>query len=223
VAPEHDHRPATRDAAATRRRILDAATTEFAAHGLAGGRTAHIVQIAGTSQRMIYAYFGNKDGLFGAALEHNIRRIHDAAPFDVDDLPGYAQQIFDFYRDNPHLARLEMWQALERPDAMQSIPVIKASLDDKTAALEQAQAAGSVNASLPAAHLLDLILTLTHGHPMNAGDAASWTDDQRDALADGVAALTGQPADKHRLADEPGLPAQDGQRTTGRAPMSSSG
>ncbi|MEV6861715.1 hypothetical protein AB0M44_12025 [Streptosporangium subroseum] len=63
----------------------------------------------------------------------------------------------------------------------------------KVAALEQAQAAGLVSAVLPPEQLLDQILTLTHGHPVNAGDAASWTDGQRRALAVGVAALTGQP------------------------------
>lgn len=184
-------RPA-RDAAATRRRILDAATVEFSAKGLAGGRTAQIAEIAGTNQRMIYAYFGNKDGLFDAVLEHNILLAQTAVAFDVHDLPGYAQQVFDFYRANPHFVRLEMWQTLERPDAMATMPAIKSSLDRKVMTLEEALAAGIVSAALPAEQLLDLILTLAHGQPMNAGNAAGWTDDQRRALAVGVATLTGQ-------------------------------
>jgi AcrR family transcriptional regulator len=192
VAPDtRDSRP-TRNAAATRRRILAAATAEFSAKGLAGGRTAHIAEIAGTNQRMIYAYFGNKDGLFDAVLEHNILLAQTAVAFDVHDLPGYAQQVFDFYRAHPHFVRLEMWQTLERPDAMRTMPAIKSSLEGKVMALEEARAAGIVSAVLPAGQLLELILTLAHGHPLNAGNAACWTDDQRRALAVGVATLTGQ-------------------------------
>jgi AcrR family transcriptional regulator len=196
MAPEALPRGAARDAAATRRRILDAATAEFSAFGLAGGRTARIAATAAANQRMIYAYFGSKDGLFDAVLEHNILLVQKAVAFDVEDLPGYAQQVFDFYRTHPHLVRLELWQTLERPDAMDSLPLIKSALADKAAALGQAQAAGLVNAALPPEQLLAHILTLTHGHPMNAGDATTWTDEQRRALATGVAALTGQPVER---------------------------
>jgi AcrR family transcriptional regulator len=193
VAPDTSTPRFARDAAATRRRILDAATAEFSALGLSGARTARIAESAEANQRMIYAYFGNKDGLFDAVLEHNIVLIQTAVTFDVEDLPGYAQHIFDFYRANPHLVRLELWQTLERPNAIRSMPLIKSALAHKVAALEQAQAAGLVSAVLPPGQLLDHILTLAHGHPMHAGDAASWTDEQRHALATGVAALTGQP------------------------------
>ena len=187
MAPE-TRRPA-RDAAATRRRILDAATAEFSAVGLAGARTARIAESAAANQRMIYAYFGNKDGLFDAVLEHNILLVQTAVPFDVENLPAYATRVFDFYRANPHLVRLEMWQTLERPGAL---PLVLSALADKTAAIERAQDAGVVSTTLPAARLLDHILTLAHGHPLNAGDATTWTDERRQALATSVAALTGR-------------------------------
>ncbi|GII42047.1 TetR family transcriptional regulator [Planotetraspora phitsanulokensis] len=194
MAPDAVGPRSARDAAATRRRILDAATAEFSALGLAGARTAGIAESAGANQRMIYAYFGNKDGLFDAVLEHNILLVQTAVPFDPTDLPGYAQRVFDFYRANPHLVRLELWQTLQRTESMRSSPLIRSALEHKVASLEQAQAAGLVSAVLPAARLLDHILTLAHGHPMDAGDAATWTDVQRDALAAAVAVLTGQPA-----------------------------
>jgi AcrR family transcriptional regulator len=188
--------PSVRDAEATRRRILDAATAEFAALGLFGARTARIAERARANQRMIYAYFGNKDGLFDAVIEDHILLVQNAVPLDVGDLPGYAGQIFDFYRANPHLVRLELWQTLERPGSLRALPLIKSALADKTAALERAQTEGVVNAALPPEQLLDHILTLAHGHPLNVGDAASWTDGQRAALVTAVAVLTGQPAER---------------------------
>ncbi|GAA4574841.1 TetR/AcrR family transcriptional regulator [Planotetraspora kaengkrachanensis] len=194
MAPDAGGPPSARDAAATRRRILDAATAEFSALGLSGARTAGIADGAGANQRMIYAYFGNKDGLFDAVLEHNILLVQTAVPFDPADLPGYAGRVFDFYRANPHLVRLELWQTLQRTEPMRSSPLIRSAIEHKVAALEQAQADGLVSSVLPAAQLLDHILTLAHGHPMDAGDAGSWTDGRRDALAAAVAVLTGQPA-----------------------------
>jgi AcrR family transcriptional regulator len=62
-------RVAIRDAEATRRRILQAARSEFARVGLGGARIERIAEGARTNKRMLYYYFGNKEGLFLAALE----------------------------------------------------------------------------------------------------------------------------------------------------------
>jgi AcrR family transcriptional regulator len=53
---------------ATRRILLDAAAEEFARHGLRGTRVHAIVRRAGVNERMIYHYFGSKDGLYRAVL-----------------------------------------------------------------------------------------------------------------------------------------------------------
>jgi len=58
-----------RQPALTRRRILLAATAEFAAKGLAGARVDEIADRAGVSKRMLYHYFGNKESLWLAVLE----------------------------------------------------------------------------------------------------------------------------------------------------------
>jgi AcrR family transcriptional regulator len=61
---------------ATRRRILDAATNEFAAKGLAGARVNEIARRARINKRMLYHYFGGKEALWLAVLEEaylNIR------------------------------------------------------------------------------------------------------------------------------------------------------
>ena len=73
---------------ATRRRILDAARTEFAAHGYAGARVDAIAQRAGSNKRMLYAYFGDKRSLFAETLRRKLREragLLDGAPDRLAD------------------------------------------------------------------------------------------------------------------------------------------
>ena len=59
----------TRDPERTRAAILAAATREITAKGLTGARVDAIAQRAGVNKRMIYHYFGDKEGLYLAVLE----------------------------------------------------------------------------------------------------------------------------------------------------------
>jgi len=65
-------------AQATREAILRAATKVFARHGFAGGRIEQISKAAKSYDRMIYYYFGSKEGLFIAVLEDAYRRFNAA-------------------------------------------------------------------------------------------------------------------------------------------------
>jgi AcrR family transcriptional regulator len=67
-----------RDPEAMQRRILEAATTEFASHGYGGARVERISGRAGTVDRMLYYYFGSKEGLFRAVLEGVYERLGEA-------------------------------------------------------------------------------------------------------------------------------------------------
>ncbi|WP_250487058.1 TetR family transcriptional regulator [Caballeronia sp. GaOx3] len=58
-----------RDPEGTRRRILEAAKSQFAKFGLAGARTDAISEVAGSNERMLYYYFGSKELLYVAVLE----------------------------------------------------------------------------------------------------------------------------------------------------------
>jgi len=69
---------AGRDPERTRRRILEASSAEFARHGLGGARIDRIARSAGANKRMLYYYFGDKDGLFLAALEARYAHIREA-------------------------------------------------------------------------------------------------------------------------------------------------
>lgn len=106
-----------RDAGATRRRILDAAVTEFAAHGYAGARVDAIARRAGANKRMLYAYFGGKRTLFAETLRRKLRDragLLAATPGRLDDaLPDWA----DAAAADPTWVRLVTWEALERDGA----------------------------------------------------------------------------------------------------------
>ncbi len=58
-----------RDAAATRERLLRAALAEFCEKGLDGARTANIAARAKCNIRMLYHYFGNKEGVYLESLK----------------------------------------------------------------------------------------------------------------------------------------------------------
>ena len=69
---------AARDPERTRAAILAAATAEFTAKGLTGARVDGIAKSAGANKRMIYHYFGDKDGLYLAVLEATYAAIRTA-------------------------------------------------------------------------------------------------------------------------------------------------
>lgn len=58
-----------RDAEQTRKRILEAATVEFARKGLGGARVDAIALQSKSNKRMIYHYFGSKEQLFKHVIE----------------------------------------------------------------------------------------------------------------------------------------------------------
>jgi TetR/AcrR family transcriptional regulator len=69
--------PASERANETRSRILDAALSEFAAHGLAGARTESIANAAGVNKALLYYYFESKENLYLAALEMISAKVRD--------------------------------------------------------------------------------------------------------------------------------------------------
>ena len=85
-------------AAATRESILRAATRVFAKHGYAGGRIEQISKAAKSYDRMIYYYFGSKEGLFIAVLEELYRRFNEAESKLVLDTSQPVEALCDVIR-----------------------------------------------------------------------------------------------------------------------------
>lgn len=117
---------------ATKRALLDAGRAEFAQHGLAGARTDRIAAASGVNKQRIYAYFGNKDGLFQAVLADALGSLLEVVPLPDPELPRadflatYVEAVSKYHRTHPDLLRLLQWEALEL-GASQSAP------DDRTA------------------------------------------------------------------------------------------
>ncbi len=106
-------RTRTRDAEATKARILTAAKAEFARLGLGGARVDVIAERAAANKRMIYHYFGSKEDLFAAVLEDVYMGFRTAEQaLDLKGIPAdeaMARLIrftWDYYLKNPEFIRL---------------------------------------------------------------------------------------------------------------------
>lgn len=100
-------------AQATRASLLKAAIKIFAQYGLDGGSVDKISKAAKSHDRMIYYYFGNKEGLFVAVIEETYRRFNVAESklkLDLLDplcsLEKIVQFILRYYRDHPEFVTL---------------------------------------------------------------------------------------------------------------------
>jgi AcrR family transcriptional regulator len=121
----------TNDPARTTAEILEVATQEFAAKGLAGARIDEIAAATRTSKRMIYYYFGSKDGLYLAVLEDAYRRMRSIeADLHLDDLePMEALRrlvgfTYDHHRDNEDFIRLVMSENVQQGHYLAQSPRI---------------------------------------------------------------------------------------------------
>ena len=101
------------DAERTRREILAAARAEFAANGLSGARVDAIAARMQTNKRMIYYYFGSKEGLYLAALEQvygDIRRKEQDLDLDrltpSDAVRRLIEFTFDYQEAHPDFIRM---------------------------------------------------------------------------------------------------------------------
>ncbi|MFK4548270.1 AcrR family transcriptional regulator [Streptomyces tendae] len=141
--------PLTSRGAATYQRILDAATQEFAKHGIAGARIERIVSAAHSNKAQLYSYFGNKERLFDTIFFASLERITNVVPIDADDLADWAVRLYDEYLRHPDLIRLATWARLERRPAGHLVEGHGQYDDRKLRAIAEAQAAGRVRQGDP--------------------------------------------------------------------------
>lgn len=113
--------PRTNDPERTMADIIEVATHEFSEKGLAGARIDVIAEAMRTSKRMIYYYFGSKEGLYIKVLEEAYRRIREIeAGLHLEDLaPEEALRklvgfTVDYQLANPDFIRLVMTENIHR-------------------------------------------------------------------------------------------------------------
>ncbi|WP_417669169.1 TetR/AcrR family transcriptional regulator [Roseibium sp.] len=112
--------------------ILAVALEEFSKNGLSGARMDEIAAKTRTSKRMIYYYFGGKEGLYQTALEtayRDVRKGEDDLKLThlspKEALARLAEFTFDHHRKNPDFIRLVMIENIHHGKYLEQSETIK--------------------------------------------------------------------------------------------------
>lgn len=152
----------------TRQLLLDKATQVFSENGFKGGALSLILKETNVNKRMIYHYFGDKDGLYRAVLLNQWRQLRQwlsrainptEAPGPLDDrsvLFATLNSYLDFLAEHPEFVRLTMWDGLAGGQLSASIwDEARIPVFDRIAELIRvAQAKGIVASDLSPAHFI---------------------------------------------------------------------
>lgn len=129
--------------------ILDVALVEFAEKGLAGARIDEIAAATQTSKRMIYYYFGSKEGLYLAVLEASYKAMRDTeGELHLDDLAPEAalrrlvEFTFDHHLHSEPYIRVVMTENMQRGAYMAQSQSIQQLNVPAISAIEQLYARG---------------------------------------------------------------------------------
>jgi len=167
-----------RDPERTRARILAAATAEFSRYGLGGARVDRIAAEADTNKRMLYYYFGNKEGLFLAVLEATYAHIRSAeTQLDLDavePLEGIRRLVaftWRYYLENPHFLTLLNSENLHQARHLKNSKRIAAMHSPFIATiadlLQRGEAGGTIRAGIDPVQLYISIAALSYFYLSN--------------------------------------------------------
>jgi TetR/AcrR family transcriptional regulator len=159
----------TRNAEATRARILDTARVEFVTHGLNGARVDRIAEQSGVNKNLIYHYFGSKDDLYLEVLEGIYAGLR--ARQEDESLRGLAPgeamaklvaNTFDHFTATPDLIRLmsieNIHYAANLKRSASVKPLYRGLLDTMEHILKRGQAEGLFRQNVDA---VDLYLSIS--------------------------------------------------------------
>lgn len=117
-----------RDAERTRAELLAVATEVFAESGYSGARVDEIAERTRTTKRMIYYYFGGKEQLYLAVLEHAYRGIREAERgLDVGELGPVeamrrlAELTYDHHLEHQAFVRLVAIENIHRGENIRQL------------------------------------------------------------------------------------------------------
>ena len=148
-----------KDPVATRENILEVAMEVFAESGLSGARISEIARKTRTSQRMIYYYFEDKEGLYRATLERaysGIRQIESL--LDLENLGPVAamrklvETSLDYEEQHPEFVRMVAIENLHRARHMTDVSSLRkqnhAAIESVTEILERGRSQGLFRADI---------------------------------------------------------------------------
>ncbi|MGH6946511.1 MAG: TetR/AcrR family transcriptional regulator [Kiloniellales bacterium] len=120
------------DPEGTKRNIIEVASREFAENGLSGARIDEIAAKTKSSKRMIYYYFGDKEGLYLKVLENAYSKVRAVeATLDLEDLPPIdaleklVRFTFDHHNSNEDFIRLVMIENIHHGEYLAKSDVIQ--------------------------------------------------------------------------------------------------
>jgi TetR/AcrR family transcriptional regulator len=151
-----------RDPERTKQRILTAALKEFSAKGFAGARVDSIARRAAINKRMLYHYYGNKEGLFRAVLRRKIAERQAWGEATPEEPAESLSLRFDRACKDADWIRLLEWEALRGGER----PVIdeaerRAAASRAAELIRRRQANGYLSGEFDPRHLLLAIIGLT--------------------------------------------------------------
>lgn len=151
------------DTEGTRRRLRQAATEEFAEHGLDGTTMTRIAARAGVNKERLYTYFGDKGALWERVLSDELEKLAAAVKsrdVGLDDVGEFAGATFDYHAAHPQLARLLQWEGLGRGPAANA-EQRAAHYREKVDRFVGAQGEGRLDDGVDAAHLVFGLIALS--------------------------------------------------------------
>jgi AcrR family transcriptional regulator len=162
-----------------RKRILAAATDEFARYGYGGARIDRIAKVAGANKRMVYYHVGKKEELYLTVLEGAYEHIRAAERLlNLEEL-GPEEAIiklltftWQYYLDNPHFLALLNEENAHRARHLRRSRKIKglhspfvALIDD---ILKRGSASGAVRNGIDPIQLYISIASLSYFYQSNS-------------------------------------------------------
>nr|WP_245261033.1 TetR/AcrR family transcriptional regulator [Chelativorans sp. J32] len=120
------------DPEGTKRDIIETASREFALNGLSGARIDEIAARTRSSKRMIYYYFGDKEGLYLKALENAYQRVREGeAQLDTKGMPPIealkrlVEFTFDHHHQHEEFIRMVMIENIHHGEYLDKSEVIR--------------------------------------------------------------------------------------------------
>jgi AcrR family transcriptional regulator len=166
-------------ASGTRDRILRVAIAEFSEKGYSGARVSMICRKSRANPRMIYHYFGGKDPLYLAVLEHVLGELRQEElkleMEHVTPLEG-VMQLFDFtyehFGRHPELIHLLSGENLMRAKFLKlssKTPLVASPLIALIhGLLKQGEDSGDFRTGIDSLHLYVAMVGLAYFHRSNA-------------------------------------------------------